>query len=69
MNGDTATGVSIIHMSERMDAGDVAMQKEVPIGPNETFGTLEKRLASLGHMPSLRSLSHDAGQGLSNPPR
>lgn len=48
MNGDTATGVSIIHMSERMDAGDVAMQKEVPIGPNETFGTLEKRLASLG---------------------
>jgi methionyl-tRNA formyltransferase len=48
MNGDEVTGVSIIHMSERMDAGDIALKKEVPIGPNETFGTLEKRLASVG---------------------
>jgi len=48
MNGDEVTGVSIIHMSERMDAGDIALQREVAIGPNETFGTLEKRLASIG---------------------
>lgn len=48
MNGDEVTGVSIIHMSERMDAGDIALQREVAIGPNETFGTLERRLASLG---------------------
>jgi methionyl-tRNA formyltransferase len=48
MNGDTATGVSIMYMSEKVDAGDIVLRREVPIGPNETFGTLERRLASLG---------------------
>jgi methionyl-tRNA formyltransferase len=48
MNGDKATGVTIIHLSEKMDAGDIVLQKTVEIGPNETFGTLLKRLASLG---------------------
>lgn len=47
MNGDTVTGVSIIYMSERMDAGDIAVQKPVEIGQDETYGTLESRLASL----------------------
>jgi methionyl-tRNA formyltransferase len=48
LSGDSVTGVSIMHMSEKMDAGDIALQREVQIGPNETFGTLERRLASLG---------------------
>ena len=48
MNGETVTGVSIIHLSEKMDAGDIVLQKSVEIGPDETYGTLETRLASLG---------------------
>ncbi len=48
MNGDAVTGVSIIYVSPKMDAGDVALQKTVEIGPDETYGTLESRLASLG---------------------
>lgn len=48
MNGDAVTGVSIIYMSERVDAGDIAVQKPVEIGQDETCGTLETRLASLG---------------------
>jgi len=48
MNGDTVTGVSIVHLSDRMDAGDIVLQKAVGIGPDETYGTLESRLAVLG---------------------
>lgn len=48
MNGDTLSGVSIIHLSDRMDAGDIVLQKPVEVGPNETYGTLESRLAVLG---------------------
>ncbi len=48
MDGRTTTGVTIMWMSEEMDAGDICVQKAVEIGPDETFGTLEKRLASLG---------------------
>lgn len=48
LNGDKVTGVTIIYMSERMDAGDIVLQKAVDIGPDETYGTLESRLASLG---------------------
>ena len=48
MAGEQISGVSIIYMSERMDAGDICIQKQISIGPNETFGTLEKRLSVLG---------------------
>jgi methionyl-tRNA formyltransferase len=48
MNGDKLTGVSIIYMSDEVDVGDISVQKSVEIGPDETYGTLESRLASLG---------------------
>lgn len=48
MSGEQVSGVSIIYMSERMDAGDICIQKTTALGPNETYGTLEKRLSILG---------------------
>lgn len=48
MNGEKITGVTIMYMSSRMDAGDICIQKAVDIGPNETYGTLEKRLSVIG---------------------
>ena len=48
MAGEQKSGVTIIYMSERMDAGDICLQKTVDIGPNETYGELEQRLAVLG---------------------
>jgi len=64
MNGEKVTGVSIMHMSERMDAGDIALQKTVEIGPDETFGTLESRLASLGAHALVEAISLiEAGSG------
>jgi methionyl-tRNA formyltransferase len=48
MAGDATTGVCIMAMSEEMDAGDVLLARETPIGPDDTTGTLTERLAALG---------------------
>ncbi|NOU37062.1 MAG: methionyl-tRNA formyltransferase [Kiritimatiellaceae bacterium] len=47
-NGDTITGVTILYVSEKMDAGDIILQRELPIGPNDTSETLEPVLAAAG---------------------
>jgi len=48
LRGDERTGVTIMHMNERMDAGDILLQRDTPIGADETYGTLQTRLAELG---------------------
>jgi methionyl-tRNA formyltransferase len=48
MAGDAETGVSIMEMTEEMDAGDVLLVRRTPIAPDDTTGTLGERLASLG---------------------
>ena len=45
--GDTETGVSIMHMAEGLDTGDVILEKRLPIRRRETAGSLSERLASL----------------------
>jgi methionyl-tRNA formyltransferase len=47
-NGEKETGVTIIRMSTALDAGDILAQQAVAIGPEETAGELEARLAPLG---------------------
>jgi methionyl-tRNA formyltransferase len=47
-HGDTETGVSVIHMTPRIDAGPVLAQDRTPIGPDETAVDLERRLSELG---------------------
>lgn len=46
-NGDTRTGLSVIRVSEKMDAGDLLMQVPVEIGPDETSAELHDRFAAL----------------------
>jgi methionyl-tRNA formyltransferase len=48
MAGDAETGVSIMEMTEEMDAGDVLLVRRTPIAPDDTTGTLGERLAALG---------------------
>jgi len=47
INGETQTGLSIITLAEKMDAGRVLAQSETDIGPDETAGQLHDRLAQL----------------------
>jgi len=46
--GDAETGVTIMLMAPRIDAGDIILQEATPIGPRETAGELSARLAELG---------------------
>jgi len=46
--GETETGVTIMRISERMDSGDILLQKTIPIAHNDTGGTLHEKLAQLG---------------------
>jgi methionyl-tRNA formyltransferase len=45
INGEHETGISIISLAERMDAGDVLAQTKTDIAPDETAGQLHDRLA------------------------
>src|SRR5262245_21716530 len=47
-HGETRTGVTIIRMTTGLDAGDMLSQEDVEIGPEETAGEVEARLAPLG---------------------
>lgn len=47
INGERQTGISIIALVEKMDAGDILAQQECEIGPDETAGQLHDRLARL----------------------
>jgi methionyl-tRNA formyltransferase len=47
-DGRERTGVTIIWMSTRMDAGDIALAQETTIEERENYGTLHDRLAILG---------------------
>jgi methionyl-tRNA formyltransferase len=47
INGESETGISIITVAEKMDAGDILAQERTSIGPDETAGELHDRLAKL----------------------
>jgi methionyl-tRNA formyltransferase len=46
--GCTQTGVTIFWMTTRMDAGDIALSRIVPIEESDDFGMLHDRLALVG---------------------
>jgi methionyl-tRNA formyltransferase len=48
INGETVTGISIMRADEGLDTGPVLLQREEPIHPDDTAGTLSERLARLG---------------------
>jgi len=46
--GETETGVTVFHLSDELDAGDIIHQRAVPIASDDTAATLEARLATEG---------------------
>jgi methionyl-tRNA formyltransferase len=48
LNGETETGVSVIHMTPRLDGGPILAVRRTDIGYDETQPDLEARLADLG---------------------
>ena len=60
IQGEKITGVTTIFIKKEIDAGNIIMQKEVPIKPNETAGSLHDRLADIGADLLMESLDRIA---------
>jgi methionyl-tRNA formyltransferase len=48
INGDDKTGITIMYMAEKMDAGDIINQREVIIEKDDNIGTLHHKLSEVG---------------------
>lgn len=57
LNGEKETGISIMQMDAGMDTGPVLLKETIPIGDDETFGSLEARLSLLGAEALLKAIS------------
>ncbi|QDT04391.1 Methionyl-tRNA formyltransferase [Rubripirellula lacrimiformis] len=56
LNGDAVTGVSVIHMTPRLDGGPIIASAQTPIHSDETAGELEQRLSEIGIAATLESV-------------
>lgn len=48
MQGKQETGITIMYMVEKLDAGDILTQKSIPIGIDDHVGTMHDKLSELG---------------------
>lgn len=56
INGETRTGVTTMMTDRGIDTGDILLQEELQIQPDETAGALTARLAALGAGLLLKTL-------------
>lgn len=54
--GDSETGVTIMYIEPRLDAGPMLLKKACPIGPDDTAGDLHDRLSRIGAKALLETL-------------
>ena len=68
LNGDKKTGVTIMQMGPGLDDGDIIMQEEVEIAPDDTGGTLFEKLSEIGGSVCCMALTAiEAGGGERHP--
>lgn len=67
--GDSETGISLMQMEEGLDCGGILVKEALAIGPRETAGELEARLAALGAELLVASLPDLLGGRLSARPQ
>jgi len=56
IRGETVTGITVIKMSARLDAGDILLQEKIPIHPEDHAVTLRQRMMTFGPDVLLKSL-------------
>jgi methionyl-tRNA formyltransferase len=54
--GDPETGITVMHMDEGLDTGDILLQRRIDIRSNDTGGSLHDRLAQIAPKALLESL-------------
>lgn len=48
INGETETGVTTFFIQQKVDTGNILLQRRLPIDPDEDAGSLHDRLAQIG---------------------
>ena len=67
--GETVTGVTTMRIAKRLDAGDMLLKRETPIGPLETASELSARLAPMGAHLLLETLDAIAAGTVTGEPQ
>jgi len=68
MHGESTTGITIMQMDTGIDTGDIILQQQLDIGPEERTPSLHDRMAALGGECILEALSLiDAGTATRTP--
>ena len=68
LEGDAATGVTIMRMDAGLDTGDILSQEATPIGPDDDAATLHDRLGQRGAGLLVRTIPrHAAGNIVPRP--
>ena len=68
LSGDQTTGVSVIRLSGKMDAGDIVNVSRTAVAPAESAGELAGRLAALGAGALLEALDRvESGSAVFEP--
>jgi methionyl-tRNA formyltransferase len=67
--GDIETGVTIMRIIERLDAGPMYLQRKIPIEASDTQGTLKEKLAELGADTMLEAIELAARSTLVETPQ
>jgi len=66
INGETRTGVTVFQLEPTVDTGRIIRQREVEIGPDETYGELSTRLSTIG-AEELAAAVEDLAEGRAHP--
>jgi methionyl-tRNA formyltransferase len=69
IEGETVTGVTTMLLDSGMDTGDMLLSREVPIGPEDTGGSLHVRLAEVGASLVVETLARLADGSLTPRPQ
>lgn len=48
IDGEEITGVTVMYMEKGLDTGDMLLKREIPIDPEDTYGSLHDKMAPIG---------------------
>lgn len=69
MDGQKKTGVTIMYMTDKLDAGDIILQEEVSIEEDDDAGTLHDKLSHLGQQLVSQAVAAIANQTVRRQPQ
>ncbi len=69
VRGERETGITTMRMVQRLDAGDILLQRAIAIAPDETAGELEERLSALGAAVLIETLQGIAAGAITPRPQ